>query len=221
MIDFHAHILPGADHGSDGLETSLRQLALAEEAGVDCIVLTPHFYPQADDYGDFLRRRDRTYDLLSQNYHGPVKLRVGAEVHLCVGLEHLSGVHELCVSGTDVILLELSHRGYVHGLDETFEALLDLGMTLLLAHVDRYDPSLIARLFSQGLLGQLNAEALCRLRRRGLYRGWIDAGHIRALGSDIHGTDVGYAEYLRALRVLGPRADTLERRMRKLLEIEN
>ena len=32
MIDFHAHILPGADHGSDGLETSLRQLALAEES---------------------------------------------------------------------------------------------------------------------------------------------------------------------------------------------
>ncbi|MEE3459824.1 MAG: CpsB/CapC family capsule biosynthesis tyrosine phosphatase, partial [Candidatus Faecousia sp.] len=42
MIDFHAHILPGADHGSDGLETSLRQLALAEEAGVDTIVATPH-----------------------------------------------------------------------------------------------------------------------------------------------------------------------------------
>ena len=60
MIDFHAHILPGADHGSDGLETSLRQLALAEEAGVDTIVATPHFYPQSDSFSEFLRRRERT-----------------------------------------------------------------------------------------------------------------------------------------------------------------
>ena len=42
MTDFHAHILPGADHGSDGMETSLTQLALAEAAGVDTIIATPH-----------------------------------------------------------------------------------------------------------------------------------------------------------------------------------
>ena len=52
-----------------------------------------------------------------------------------------------------------------------------------------------------------------------LYR-LLDGGFIRALGSDIHGTDLGYAEYLRALRTLGPRAETLEHRMRVLLEDE-
>ncbi len=220
MIDFHAHVLPGADHGSDGLETSLRQLELAEEAGVTCLVATPHFYPQTDDYAEFLRRRDRTYDLLAQNYHGPVKLRVGAEVHVCVGLEHLSGVEELCVDGSDAILLELPRSRYPHGLDETFEALRDVGLIPVLAHVDRYDPELITRLFSAGLLGQINADALCRLHHRRIYQRWIDGGFIRALGSDIHGTDVGYSEYLHALRVLGPRAETLEHRMRVLLEDE-
>ena len=34
-IDFHAHILPHCDHGSDGWETSRQQLQLAQEAGVE------------------------------------------------------------------------------------------------------------------------------------------------------------------------------------------
>ena len=32
-LDYHAHILPGCDHGSDGLETSLKQVAMAASAG--------------------------------------------------------------------------------------------------------------------------------------------------------------------------------------------
>ena len=218
MIDFHAHVLPGADHGSDSLKTSLRQLALAEEAGITCLVATPHFYPQTDDFDAFLRRRDRTYELLAQNYHGHVQIRLGAEVHVCVGLEHLEGVEELCVEDSGVMLLELSHRGYSHGLDETFEALRDQGILPLLAHVDRYDPALITQLLSRGLLGQLNADALCRLHHRRMYFRWIDSGCIHALGSDIHGTEKGYADYLRAQKVLGARANTLQRRMRRLLE---
>ena len=218
MTDFHAHILPGADHGSDSLETSLRQLALAEEAGVRCIVATPHFYPQTDDFDDFLRLREKAYDLLTNHYHGPVELRVGAEVHVCVGLEHLEGVEELCPEGSSVMLLELSRRNYPHGLDETFDALRDQGIVPLLAHVDRYDPTLITRLLSQGLLGQLNADALCRLHHRRMYFRWIDSGCIHALGSDIHGTEIGYADYLHAQKVLGARANTLQRRMRRLLE---
>ena len=44
QIDFHAHILPRCDHGSDGWETSRQQLKLAREAGVEVICATSHFY---------------------------------------------------------------------------------------------------------------------------------------------------------------------------------
>lgn len=40
-MDFHAHILPGADHGSRDLDHSLRQLRAAKAVGVDTIVATP------------------------------------------------------------------------------------------------------------------------------------------------------------------------------------
>ena len=45
-LDYHAHILPRCDHGSDGVETSLRQLAMAAEAGIRTVCATPHFYPR-------------------------------------------------------------------------------------------------------------------------------------------------------------------------------
>ena len=56
-IDFHAHVLPGADHGSANLDTSLKQLALAKQAGIDHVIATPHFYPRHDAPERFLKRR--------------------------------------------------------------------------------------------------------------------------------------------------------------------
>ena len=38
ITDFHSHVLPGADHGSDSVETSERQLELLNGAGIDRVV---------------------------------------------------------------------------------------------------------------------------------------------------------------------------------------
>ena len=46
---------------------------------------------------------------------------------------------------------------------------------------------------------------------------WIDRGNIVALGSDIHGTEIGYSQYLRAADWLGERMDSIEQRVRELL----
>ena len=59
QIDFHAHILPGCDHGSDGWRTSRRQLKLAREAGVDLICATSHFYGHRTSVERFLQKRQR------------------------------------------------------------------------------------------------------------------------------------------------------------------
>ncbi|MBR7010394.1 MAG: hypothetical protein IKI02_05735 [Oscillospiraceae bacterium] len=219
MLDFHAHILPGADHGSDGLQTSLRQLKLAEQAGIDVVVATPHFYPQTDKFQHFLRKREAAFRQLLEAYHGPVRILLGAEVHMCVGLDHLPGLERLCVQNTGVMLCELPFRGSAFGLADTFTRLMDeQNITPVLAHVDRYEPSAIDNYFSMGLFGQLNAEPLShRFRRRRLLP-WIDEGCIVALGSDIHGTEIGYAQYLKAAEFLGPRFDTVETRVRGLLK---
>lgn len=218
MLDFHAHILPGADHGSDGLQTSLRQLTLAEQAGIDTIVATPHFYPQTDDFEHFLRLRRETCDRLLENYHGSVRILLGAEVHMCVGLDHLDGLEELCVPGTDVMLCELPFRSYPGGLTDTFARMQDDGISPILAHVDRYDPTRIDNLFAMGIQGQLNSEPFCHHLHRRRLLPWIDQGSVVALGSDIHGTEIGYTQYRKAVDYLGRRAETVERRVRALLQ---
>ena len=219
MLDFHAHILPGADHGSDGLQTSLRQLKLAEQAGIDVIVATPHFYPQVDDFQQFLQRREATRRQLLEAYQGPIRILTGAEVHMCVGLDHLEGLERLCIPGTSVMLCELPFRGLPTGLSDTFERMMDdRGLIPVLAHVDRYEPSVIDNLFSMGLSGQLNAEPLTRPFHRRRLLPWIDRGSIVALGSDIHGIKIGYTQYLKAAEYLGSRFDRIDTRVRALLK---
>lgn len=219
MLDFHAHVLPGADHGSDGMQTSLRQLALAEQAGIDVLIATPHYYPLENDFERFLHRRESCCRALMAEYQGPIRILAGAEVHMCVGLDHLEGVEKLCVPGTNVMLCELPFRGYPSGLTDTFVRLADeRGIRPVLAHVDRYDPRIINNLFELGLVGQLNAEPFGHVFYRRKLLPWIDRGNIVAFGSDIHGTAVGYSVYRKAVDYLGPRFDEIERRVRELLK---
>ena len=53
-IDFHAHVLPHADHGSTSVESSIKQIEEAKKAEVDFIVATPHFYPNKHNLYSFL-----------------------------------------------------------------------------------------------------------------------------------------------------------------------
>ena len=83
-LDYHAHILPGCDHGSDGLATSLKQVEMAASAGVKTICATPHFYPHKESVESFLRRRKKTAGLLLRELpeNAPL-IQLGAEVLIC------------------------------------------------------------------------------------------------------------------------------------------
>lgn len=218
MTDFHAHILPGADHGSDGVQTSLRQLCMAQEAGVRTVVATPHFYPDHDELEHFLQRRQCAYEQLMNAYTGSVRVLLGAEVRLCAGLERLPGLEHLCVAGTKTLLVEMPFCEWTENLRQTLLTLQDsTEFTPVLAHVDRYYPPAVAELLRSGVLGQLNAQGLCRLQGRRRLLQWVDDGSIAALGSDIHGTKTGYRQFQRAVRILGNQTEMILKRTEILL----
>ena len=218
MIDFHAHILPGADHGSDGLETSLAQLRLAERAGVDTVIATPHFYPQTEEIDAFLERRLASWQQLCAAYHGPVRLMLGAEVQMCPGLDHMDELEKLCIEGTNILLLELGFMGWPHSVGESVIRLNDSGEYCpVLAHIDRYNADRIDDLLSCGVLAQLNADAFTRLWGKGRLISWIDSGSVVALGSDIHGTVRGYRNFEKTRTYLKDRFDTVMDRTDSLL----
>lgn len=203
-IDFHAHILPKADHGSDGLETSLKQVALAREAGIQILAATSHFYPGTDTAEAFLERRTRCFEELTAHLGKDApEILLGAEVQVCRGLNHLPQISQLCFRGTNVLLLELSRDFRFSQFERTLEALrYDCKLQVVIAHVDRY-PDLAAPLLEEGFMGQLNASSLCTLFKKKRFYEWIDNGSVVALGSDLHSTDTGYSEFLQAKKKLG------------------
>ena len=204
QIDFHAHVLPKADHGSDGLETSLKQISLAGEAGIELLAATPHFYPGSDTAEAFLERRERCWRELSAGLSKDApEILLGAEVRLCRGIDHLSQIRELCFRDTDVLLLELPGDFRFKQFERSLESLrYDCRLQVVIAHVDRY-PDLAEPILDAGFMGQLNASSLCTLFRKKRFYDWIERGSIVALGSDLHGVKTGYGEFLQAKKKLG------------------
>ncbi len=217
-IDFHAHILPKADHGSDGLETSLKQVALAKEAGIDLLAATPHFYPASDTAEAFLERRDRCWaELRSKLDKNAPRILLGAEVQLCRGIDHLQQIRELCFRDTNVLLLELPGDFRFKQFERSLEALrYDCKLQVVIAHVDRY-PDLAEPILDAGFMGQLNASSLCTLFKKKRFYDWVERGSIVALGSDLHGTKTGYSEFLRAKGKLGALYSEIMSRTQALL----
>lgn len=219
-IDFHAHILPGADHGSDGLKTSLGQLRLAKEAGIDLITATPHFYPQRESAEDFFERREATAAELRKGMEGGAypEVLVGSETNLCRGLHHLDQVEALCLEGTRILLLELPWDFSFRYYEDTVSGLLyDRKLTVVLAHIDRYSTNSVEALMEMGCLAQLNAESFCHFRTRRRSMDWAKEERIVALGSDIHGLQTGYRYFDRMRQRLGATYDQVMKRTQELL----
>jgi len=220
-IDFHAHILPGADHGCRDLSMSMQQLALAQKAGIDKVVATPHFYPQNESCASFLERREQAYAALVRESKGKMlpEVLLGAEVQLHLGLERLENLDELCVRGTNVLLLELPPNFSVRKFDQTIDALLfERKLTVVLAHIDRYPSLHVDFLLDLGCLAQINASALCHMRSSRHCASWVQSNATVALGSDIHGVEIGYHDFLKAKKRLGGNYSAIMSRTEALIK---
>ena len=83
IVDFHSHILPGIDDGSESLQESIAMLRTEAAQGIGHVVATPHFYPRYETPEDFLHKRDQAEAVLlsaMKREKGLPQLSVGAEV---------------------------------------------------------------------------------------------------------------------------------------------
>jgi protein-tyrosine phosphatase len=209
-IDFHSHILPGADHGSKNAEMSLQQIAMLQKAQVDAVVASPHFYPAQSSLRSFLDLRARSAELLQGAITSEhPKIYLGAEVLLCPEIEEMVGFEELCIAGTDVMLVELPYQRLSSQLFYAVENIVNTtSVRIVLAHIERYHPDDIADLMNLELLAQVNAEKLTERKNRKWLGPYFKAGRIVALGSDLHGAEKdGLKNYLKGLSKLGSKTE--------------
>ena len=217
--DFHSHILPGADHGSDGVRTSRGQLDIIASCGIKTVVATPHFYPTADNVNTFLKRRGKCAESLrSVMREGDPSVLLGAEVLICDGIERMEGLESLTVRGTRCILLEMPMTKWTDRTYETVDAISSMGFDVVMAHIDRYEPKYIDELMELDVFAQLNPGTFFSRKGRKFAAKWLEAGKVVAVGSDLHGAhDADYKEFIDACDALGGHAGTVERSMEKLL----
>ena len=203
MVDFHSHILPGADHGSRNVETSLAQIKLAQDCGVGRIIATPHFYAHRMSVQEFLKLRTEAYLRLLPHIDSSI-IRLAAEVLICDNIQNLPGIEQLCIYGTNMLLLELPFNDFDKSYKYVVTDLKTKGIDVILAHADRYQPENIEVMLSAGAKIQLNADALdVFFKKRHLYD-WMERGLVVALGSDIHGEDKNaYKHFIQAMKKMG------------------
>ncbi len=218
--DFHSHILPGADHGSDGIKTSRGQLDVISSHGIKRVVATPHFYPTADNVNTFLKRRGECADALRSVMHeGDPEILLGAEVLICDGIERMDGLESLAVDGTKCILLEMPMTRWTDRTYETVEAISSNGFDVVMAHIDRYDPKYIDELMTLDVFAQLNPGTFETRKGRKFAAKWLEAGKVVAVGSDLHGaSDRDYKQFIGACEALGDHAEAVENSMAALLK---
>lgn len=189
--DYHSHILPNIDDGSDSVETSLKMIKMMKRQGIGIIAATPHFHAHRTDLDDFLEIRSRAYEKLMAESPVVSDIHIGAEVAIEKGISELEGLEKLCISGTRLILLEPPFSNYSDWIVEEIDDIVNSRRLLpIVAHVNRYmglySKSELSGLLSVDAVFQINAEAFESFGTRRFANKLIDSGRDFVFGSDAH-----------------------------------
>jgi protein-tyrosine phosphatase len=192
MIDFHSHILPGIDDGSKDIATSLLMLNALKKQGADTVCATSHFYATQRSVHRFLFRRQEAWEKLEEVLpQDAPRILLGAEVLYFPGISHMEELSELCLEGTNLLLLEMPFEPWTsHCTQEVRELARNGEVQILLAHIERYfyfQPIEVWDEFLDlGILMQSNAEFFLPFKTRRKALKLLENGYIHLLGSDAH-----------------------------------
>lgn len=226
MTDIHSHILPNLDDGSQSLEESLEMLRVMSVQGISRVAATPHFYPGEISPEDFLIRRAAAAARLTKAWSPEFpQIFLGAEVYYFEGIARAQAVEELRIQGTELLLLEMPFRAWtVRMVDELLELNARKGVTVLLAHMERYQrfqkPKVWDLLLRQGVQMQSNADFFLHWKTRRRALRMLKAGKIHLLGSDSHNMTVRPPRLGNALSVIGPEGrNILEKNLKEYFAV--
>ncbi len=199
MIDFHTHILPGIDDGSRNIEMTEAMLEEEARQGVTEICATPHFYAHRMSFDNFLRNRKHAAEITAEllNRRGTLpKIYTGAEVYYFQGMGRAERVKELCVTGTNTILVEMPFAQWNQQVfDDIHDLIRKQRLTVVIAHIERYyefqkDKSYWDEVFDLPLTRQLNAGSFLNGWLRSRFPIKVMKAHPSILvGTDCHNMD--------------------------------
>ncbi len=201
----HCHILPHVDDGSQDIETSLKMIERLKAQGAKRIVLTPHYYSNEISLDDFLKRRDKAFQRLSEAMpDDSVELIPAAEVYISDYLFNNDSLDRLCIGNSRYVLIEhpFSASFGSSDYDRLMNLYCDYKIKPVLAHIERYKALMEGKYtlddyIEMGCLTQVNISSFSdapRSIRKKLFK-LLDAGKIHFIGSDCHNLDTRAPDY--------------------------
>ena len=199
MTDLHTHILPRMDDGAKDAEESLAMLRMERMQGVDCVVLSPHFYRNRETAVQFLSRREaaifaleKRVDELPEEERTALPRRIlGAEVAWHPALLECDELPLLCIGQTKNFLLELPFTPWSHQMfNQIYDLIGQTGLTPVIAHLERYMKiqrrEHIREVFELDIPVQISAEILTHPLARGRVMKLLEKQRVHAVASDCH-----------------------------------
>lgn len=190
----HAHILPGIDDGSSSIDMSNKMLDAMKQADVRVVCATSHYYSWQNDIETFLKRRNNAYRQLVNN-RGKETLPIilpASETAFFKGISKCERVHDLCIHGTNTLMLEMPFLQWSEQIVEEVEGLvLDRDIRVVLVHPERFcfskeNKKYIERLLKLDIALQVNAGSFIDHKTRKLAFELIQISDHPLLGSDCH-----------------------------------
>ena len=196
ICDIHTHILPGVDDGAQTIGQALRMLNNAVASDVEYLAVTPHCNrPDALGSADL----QQTFQALCrESAHIPVKLALGAEVHVTDDLPMLLGQNLFpTINGSRYLLTEFPFWWKASAFVPMLEQILDLGYVPVVAHPERYEslweaPDQVYTWLDMGCHIQLTADSIvgkCGTRPQKCAAYLLKNGLACTVASDAHGMD--------------------------------
>ncbi len=191
MIDLHSHLLPAVDDGSRSVEQSVGVLREMARRGVTDICLTPHIRASKADVSP-PAEHDRAFEALIASAPAVPRLHRGAEIMLDQPMTgHPDRLRRLTLGGTRYILVEFPSLVAYDTVTRALRSVVELGLTPVLAHPERYSccsPAAVAAWRQLGAKIQVDATTLTAPRSRGIRaRELVTRGLADILAGDNHG----------------------------------
>jgi protein-tyrosine phosphatase len=169
ICDLHSHVLPGVDHGAKDLDTALQMSENAVASEVSYLALTPHFGVGEEPLSQVVTRMEAQFENLCKvSSHLPIRLALGAEVHITAQLlAQLDDFRLPTINKSRYLLTEFPVNCREEFFVPALEELLKRDYIPLIAHPERYQA-----IFAKPWLAEQ----------------WLDMGcHIQLTGGSIVG----------------------------------
>lgn len=196
-VDFHTHVLPKVDDGSDSVEKSYNMLKKMADEGTEVVFATPHCLLSREEEKSFIDRRAAAFENLKAyleeigDFDIP-EIRLGAEIRVNREMKPFENPELLALQGTDMIMFELPYSDFQPAYTENIYNLsLKANLKPVIAHVERYlsiyDDDDYSELFSiPNVICQISADFMENKKTAKFVAGLIEEDFPLVFGSDCH-----------------------------------